>query len=241
MTIDNFDRLGKLIIQKDLVVKKANDDSFWKIELVRRKKDNDEFKSSQLIASYNVHTYDELIEKKELIISICNATGARAYMSINRRSEHQAALDMMVKLSTLLASNAKFYMKTIYESVMSSTKVPHEKRVLIDADDLSRDEVIDLIRIVDDCNNTLTLREGCQLLPEALIDGLLRYKYTNDDNDRFYDNAICCVPTPHGWHIISKVFDQEKFVYKCIERFRKTFDVHSNNIALLYYNKDDEE
>ena len=68
MTIDNFERLGKLIIQKDLVTKKANDDSFWKIELVRRKKDNDDFKSSQLIVSYNVHSYDELIEKKELII-----------------------------------------------------------------------------------------------------------------------------------------------------------------------------
>ena len=241
MTIDNFDRLGKLVSQKDLVTKKANDDSFWKIELVRRKKDNDEFKSSQLIASYNVHTYDELIEKKELIVSICNATGARAYMSINRRSEHQAALDMMVKLSTLRASNAKFYMKTIYESVMLSTKVPHEKRLLIDADDLSRDEVIDLIQIVDTCVNNLSLREGCQLLPEALIDGLLRYKYTNDDNDRFYDNAICCVPTPHGWHVISKVFDQEKFGYECMERFGKTFDVHSNNITLLYYNKDDEE
>ena len=124
------------------------------------------------------------------------------------------------------------------QTLMSGNEKTDNNKFFVDLD--MKDEVIDLIRIVDDCANTLTLREGCQLLPEALIDGLLRYKYTNDDNDRFYDNAICCVPTPHGWHVISKVFDQEKFGYKCMERFGKTFDVHSNNIALLYYNKDEE-
>ena len=238
--IDNFEKLGKVLIQREFNVKQANVDSFWKVELIRRKKDNASFKSSQLIASYNVHSYDDLMGLKELITSICKATGARAYLYINKKSEMQASLDLMSKLSMLVASHGFFYNKSVYESVMSSTTVTGNKRVLVDADDIDNEELVDLVKIVDSCMNQKTLKERCKLLPESLINGLQRSEYTGDDGDKFYDNAICVVPTPHGWHIVSHSFDKEQFRSSCVERFGKTFDVHTNNLVLLYYYSDTE-
>lgn len=233
--IDNFEKLGKVLIQRESILKQATEDSFWKVELIRRKKDNASFKSSQLIASYNVHSYDELIGLRDIVIPICRATGARAYLTINKKSEMQAALDLMSKLSMLVASHGFFYNKTVYETVMLSTTVTENKRVLIDADDIDKEELVELVKIVDSCRNQKTLKERCKLLPESLVNGLQRSEYTGDDGDNFYDNAICVVPTPHGWHIVSHPFDKEQFMETCIEKLGKTFDVHTNNLVLLYF------
>ena len=241
MTIDNFDILGRFLMKKDITAKKSVDDSFWKIELVIRKKDNCDVKQTRLIASYNVHSYDEMLEKKDLITVICKATGARAYLSINRKSEHQASLDMLVKLSSLLATNASFYMKTMYESVMLSTSISGNKRVLVDADGLSRDEVALLIEMIDSLRNDKRLKERCKLLSDSIVDGQDSSEYTGDDNDRFYDNVICCVPTPNGWHLVCHPFIKEEFNVMCMEKLGKTFDMHTNNLVLLYYNNDKDD
>ena len=236
--IDNFEKLGKVLIQRELLEKQANADSFWKVELIRRKKDNASFKSSQMIASYNVHTYEELMDLRDIAIPVCRATGARAYLTINKKSEMQAALDLMSKLSMLVASHGFFYNKSVYESVMSSTTVAGNKRVLVDADDVSHEELVELVKIVDSCRNQKTLKERCKLLTESLINEMQRSEYTGDDGDSFYDNAICVVPTPHGWHIVSHSFDKEQFNGACIEKLGKTFDVHTNNLVLLYYSNE---
>lgn len=82
--IDNF-QLAKNIIDN------TNDDNFYYIEIIKRKKDNPfvDFggKSRTFINYYVVTTPEELDSIKAEIISICQKQNARAYFYVNSRSK----------------------------------------------------------------------------------------------------------------------------------------------------------
>lgn len=71
--IDNFDFVKNFI--------QCGDDNVYLIDIVTRKKDFDTVVDRRIdVASYYITSIDELIEKKQMIINICETNFARAYI-----------------------------------------------------------------------------------------------------------------------------------------------------------------
>lgn len=80
-TVDNFDLVYKLINLN-------NDDEFYYIEIIKRKKDNptDSFRYAQYLKYYIITSKEQLQSLKPEIIKMCNDNNARAYILLNPRS-----------------------------------------------------------------------------------------------------------------------------------------------------------
>ena len=89
MKVDNFDMVARMMKYDD-------DDLFYFIEIIQRKKDNlnmhfsrsglDNFHNKNYIKTYTVANPQELMNVKNEIVSLCEKYNARAYISINPRS-----------------------------------------------------------------------------------------------------------------------------------------------------------
>lgn len=106
MTIDNFDRVANLMDIK-------SPDDFYFVQITKRWKDNkdktganDERTQGKLAGNYHggawylkswrVHSPEELMKLKPEIIKICDENNARAYITVNTRSEKET--DSFVKI-----------------------------------------------------------------------------------------------------------------------------------------------
>ena len=92
--VDNFNLVAKIMKQDD-------DDLFYFIEIIQRKKDNlqmqfrrqglDNFTNKNYIKSYSVSTAQELMAIRNEIITLCEKYNARAYITINPRSKKRVS------------------------------------------------------------------------------------------------------------------------------------------------------
>ena len=90
--VDNFDLVARMMKQGD-------DDLFYFIEIIQRKKDNlnltfkrsglDNFSNKNYIKTFSVSSPQELMNVKDEIISLCERYNARAYITINPRSKQR--------------------------------------------------------------------------------------------------------------------------------------------------------
>ena len=91
--IDNFDRVAKILQYRDPA------DEYYFVQITKRRKDNPHDDKRQgnyngiswFLDSWKIHSVDELMALKPKIIDICNKNNARAYITINTRSEKQTA------------------------------------------------------------------------------------------------------------------------------------------------------
>ncbi len=88
--IDNFDKV------KGIIGNTNDGDNFFFVQIIKRFKDNPNMDKTgnyhaggEYLKSWKVFTYDELLTLKSDIIDICNKHNARAYMTINPRSDAQ--------------------------------------------------------------------------------------------------------------------------------------------------------
>lgn len=96
--VDNFDLIASLLPEK------ADEDTFWVIRIIRRKKDNPDLeKNSKFIKSYTVQSRDELIELKGKIIECAAKNSARAYFNPNARSWRKVALATLKRMAEYIA------------------------------------------------------------------------------------------------------------------------------------------
>lgn len=83
VTIDNFEEVKKLM-------EPSSNDDVWFVQVIKRHKDNpDQYfarNACEYIAYYLLHDANELMEKRDEIISVCRATNSRAYIYPNKRS-----------------------------------------------------------------------------------------------------------------------------------------------------------
>ena len=78
--VDNFEQIRGLL-------KFDSDDDFYFVELLQRKKDNPDFGSNnRLIKYYFIDSIDYFNKIENEIKTISDATGARVYINLNRRS-----------------------------------------------------------------------------------------------------------------------------------------------------------
>ena len=136
--VDNFDLIASLLPEK------ADEDTFWVIRIIKRKKDNPDLeKNSKFIKSYTVQSGSELIELKGKIIECAAKNGARAYFNPNARSWRKVALATLKRTAEYIASeDYKSVMVAADRCLDEGAAKDHKKIWVIDIDDNEQEVVI---------------------------------------------------------------------------------------------------
>lgn len=169
-----------------------NDDWFYQIFILKRKKDDGVLKkNSSLIKSYRVSNLEYLNRKlEEEIIPLCDFFKARAMINLNVKSYRKVAFESLKKLAEEISQeHYKADLDKLITSAGSmSGMVDKSKKWIIDLDLKDEKYKKEIIRII---NN------------KELIRG-----YNDGDNDRI----IGIIPSKSGYHLISNPFDINQFL-----------------------------
>lgn len=150
--IDNFDKAIKSLQYNDPV------DEFYFVQIIKRLKDNpDDDKrignysaGSWYLGSYKIHSADELARLKPEIISVCEKNNARAYITLNKRSEKET--EERVKFIKSTIANAKHVEDRVAgEAKFGSEWAKKRPRLLIDIDSADRNIWDEVHYILDMC------------------------------------------------------------------------------------------
>lgn len=167
--VDNFEAFKKMM-------RFDNDDEFYFLQILIRKKDGhtesgiNGNNSNRLIKFYCIHSIEELDEKKNEIIALCEAFNARAYIHPSRRNENDIA-DEVLKLTTntYLDRTLRHKMKAVYSRACGIKEVDRIWVVDIDTKDIA--EVEKYKSIINECSpfgdkiiNVLPTKNGYHII-----------------------------------------------------------------------------
>lgn len=137
--IDNFDKIIPLLTFD-------NEDDFYHLIILKRKKENPELgNNSVTICEYYIKSNTHLEAIKEEIISICNATNARAMINLNVRSYKKVAYKtLQIQTEHLLQEKYKDF-KSAFSSAIGKTPTNGQKRWIVDLDEHYSKDFLDKI------------------------------------------------------------------------------------------------
>lgn len=197
--INNFEQINSLL-------EFPNNDIYYHLQIIRRKKDNPE-ETNRVIKSYFICHSQELRDKKLEIINLCHLFNARAYINLSPKSLKYTTL-LQLKYLTDRIYNEDF--KCIWRSWDSCAREikGSPQRWVVDIDDISvKNEIKNFINSM--VAKTLPMLAPINEPPRNLI--------------------IAEIPTKNGLHLITKPFNYIKFREKY-----PGIDVHKNSPTLLY-------
>lgn len=152
--IDNFELIGELI--KD----KTTAGEFYFLQILKRRKDNPELdKDMILIDNFFIKSAEDLLNKRERIIELCELNNARAYFRLNKRSERKIALQTLKLIADNIASD-NYNIKNCYLSCCGQYHSDENKTWLIDID--NNDEEYD--RSIQEFINTKCSPIGMKII-----------------------------------------------------------------------------
>lgn len=186
--VDNFELIKPLLHF-------PNHGDFYFLQLLQRKKDgcdvpNGSDNQRRLVRDYHVTDVKQLDEWRDEIIRLCNETGARAYIRLNKRNYKTIA--MAYAQETLeKARKGEEFGNTYGEinSVIGRYPEGHkgDKTWLVDIDDFGPESM-----------RTTVVRDIISRCAPVDKDGELR-------------KVIAVIPTRSGTHLITRPFNLQKF------------------------------
>ena len=188
-----INNLGILLDLKIIDFDNFNDDWFYQIFILKRKKDDGILnKNSSLIKSYRVSNLEYLNRKlEEEIIPLCDFFKARAMINVNVKSYRKVAFESLKKLAEEISQeHYKVGLDKLITSAGSTTGMVADKykKWIIDLDLKDEKYKQEIIRII----NSKDMLRG----------------YNDGDNDRI----IGIIPSKSGYHLISNPFDINQFL-----------------------------
>ena len=170
-----------------------NDDWFYQIFILKRKKDDGVLKkNSSLIKSYRVSNLEYLNRKlEEEIIPLCDFFKARTMINVNMKSYRKVAFESLKKLAEEISQeHYKAGLDKLITSACSTTGMVENKskKWIIDLDSKDEKYKQEIIRII----NSKDMLRG----------------YNDGDNDRI----IGIIPSKSGYHLVSNPFDINQFL-----------------------------
>lgn len=173
--IDNFEQIRKIL--------KFEDDYFYFIQIIQRKKEHPELGSNnRIIRSYMVSSKEKFDKNIPEIIQMCEAFNARAYIHLNRRKFSKIALECLRHNAELIANEQYEGIKSSLETIIgrNNCEPKGEKTWILDCDDMNTPSPIMMAMIEH------------KLLPEG-------------------PKCLHIIPTKNGCHLITKPFDTQAF------------------------------
>lgn len=142
--VDNFDLFGPDILKFD------SDDDFYFIQILQRKKDNPIFpQNNRLVKYYVVRSLEYFRHIEPEVKAICEATTARAYISLNRRSFKKCTIAALTELATIIRSDQYVHLPAMFTSVAGSNNADPEKKWIIDIDTKDENVAAEVVDIID--------------------------------------------------------------------------------------------
>jgi hypothetical protein len=200
MIIDN-----RAAVRKILETRPFTNDSFLFGEVLARKKDASVFGENKHIRSFTVSSLEDY-DNHTTAFTLADATGARVYLNLNRRSHEKVAFAMLSRLSANLGSR-NYRLTNMYNSVVASTPTESEKLWFVDLD--TTDSAV------------------CDSVVSAIRYYLTKIGYTIDH--------ITALPTVSGFHVVTPPFnlgelERDKLDYLSPSMIKK------DSLVLLYAN-----
>ena len=200
--IDNLEIIKPLLNFDD-------EGDFYMLYVFKRKKDQpegerDNHQSVRTIKTYCVDSVEYLEKRYDEIKQLCEMFKARAYIHVQKQNHKDVSLNMMVALAQRI-QDGNHKQKGLFDSVVGQLKT-HEKRWIIDIDDVSTDSFTHAEYYV-------SMREYINELQE----------------EAGKDKSMTFLKTKSGFHIITQPFNVMKFK----ERYPDV-DIAKKNPTLLY-------
>jgi hypothetical protein len=201
MSVNNFRSIYPI-----LDFRKDDSDTFYHLQIIKRKKENPEIGSnSRVIKTYYLDRKDALLEYEEEIKLLCKQHNARACINLNRRSYEKTAFQTLRKVADQIMNKDFRSVKNAFNSVCGAHMDESFKKWVIDIDSFDEGELSYATSVVNICDP----------LEESKL--------------------LMTLPTKNGYHLIVSPFNvmQFKEYYKQQEKW-KIPDIHKNNPTILY-------
>lgn len=223
MTQNNFNLISEL-----LEFNSTND--FYFLQIIKRKKENPESKSSTIIKTYYIDSLAYFNLKKEEIIYLCKINNARAYINLNKRGFEEIGEQVLKKIVDYIISKQYKGIRDIYDSACgkfneddkndnykyNSSNIGMEssdKRWIIDIDTLDNTIIDEVKKAINNCSSNY-----------ATIEKLT------------YNNIISEISTINGIHLVTHPFNIKQL--ESFLNYNSKISVLKNSFTLLYYSND---
>jgi hypothetical protein len=198
--IDNFEQIRSML--------KFEDDYFYFIQIIQRKKENPGLGSSnRIVRSYMISSEEKFDKNGPEIVQMCEMFNARAYIHLNRRKWSKVALECLRHNAELIANSQYPSIKSSFETVIGRNNGESNETktwiIDIDMDDL---EVVNKI--------------------ERIINSI-------EPVDRTVTKLMYTIPTKNGYHMITKPFSRAEF-NKYMQLQGDVPDIHTDNPTILF-------
>jgi hypothetical protein len=204
MDIDNFDQINSYLTFN-------SDDDYYHLQILKRKKENPEMKSNNiLMCTYYIKSNEQLMKMKNDIVAICKATNARAYLNLNTKSFKRSSLDMLQQLAVNIASD-QYRSHKLFNRASGRVNSPtNNKTWILDIDD---HDWLD--------NNMQNLERILNICEPINV-----------------NKIIGIVKTKNGKHVITKPFNQHTWGRATADLAAEDdgwgFDIQKNNPTILF-------
>ena len=212
MVIDNFDKISN-------VMKFDNENDFYYIQLISRKKDNGI--SDFTVKEYSVRSVESLMKIKDEIVSLCNMFNARAYIYVNKRNYKNISLKMIKELSDIVCDENFKKCKKAFTSCCGKYSSGGENKLWIIDVDVTKCEIE---------------RHGTRSIEELVLSII-----ENSDDERVQKSLVDVLPTRNGFHVLIKPCDtrglNSEFAgfMRLVPDAIKEIDIKKDAMTILYY------
>lgn len=223
MKIDNFDAIRPLLNFE-------SKDDFYFVTLFRRKKDDIENWTTDCnnipVKNYYIKSLDTFDKKKEDIVRVAEATNARVYFWLNKRSFKKCSMKLISAVATNIETENYEGNKGAFDSVCGSYPNDKNKKWIIDYD-------------IEPSNGNYVFGDKETVFQAYLrmVTDVLKDVEPKEKGDKI----ISVVPTVNGKHIITKPFDVMTFHKLWEERTGTKIDkadIKKDSPTLLYYSNE---
>lgn len=211
---DNFDTV-KQFIQITEPDFDLDDDKFYTVEIIRRRKDNPDQHGSRMhspkncIKVYYINKLADFDTYRDEIIKLCEVFNARAYVAVNCKSYEHVMKAAMVEFATRIASNNFNRPQSIFQSCTGKYQNSKKKIWIIDID------------AEDAIKTGVPVSKLVEIAEKAV------------EKSAPYRKHIITVPSKSGEHVVAYGFNMVQFEKETIG-FIERDSIKRNNFIVLY-------
>ena len=205
MKVDNFDLIKDFFFFKEDLGPEYAGDWFYMVQIMTRTKDTGE--KPKHIHTLFVESREYLMSHKDMIVKLCEAFNARAYISVNPSSYKKCVLESFAELATMVENERYRGILSLPETMAGAYTNPlgkEHKKWVVDLDDLRTEEEL-----------------------QPFIDFIMN-EY--NESKRETSGEIIVVPTVSGSHLLVTPFDKRGFKGRW-----PNILIHENSPSILYY------
>ena len=172
-------------IRELLTFEKQND--YYFIEILKRRKDNPRMTvDSKFINDYYVYSLDDYDQMTDEILCYSEILHARAYIRLNVRNAEKTSLIALKRLSDFIYAKDFKSVSHLFRKVSREVNSEPNHKFLVDIDN-----------------------ENDKIFAKSVLKNIW------ETSKEPAGKILAEIPTPNGCHLITTVFDSEKFVASC--------------------------